>query len=83
MVDRVHACEIVGVEGLVALLHEGEQVCSPVGVECGDVHNGSFSDHFFASYIERGHSSDEMLLFFNHLFKISLEFFSVTAGSPR
>ena len=32
VVDRVHRCEVVGVEGVVALLHEREQARGPASV---------------------------------------------------
>ena len=33
VVCRIHRRDIAGVEGVVALLHEREEVCGPVGVE--------------------------------------------------
>ena len=45
------------VEGIIALLHEREQVCGPVGVGSRGVHDSSFFDRFFAlelsEYIHR------------------------------
>ena len=42
VVYRVHRCGVAGVEGVVALAHEREQVCRPAGVLGRDGHEDSF-----------------------------------------
>jgi hypothetical protein len=48
VVDCVYRCEVAGVESVVALLHEREQVCGPAGVGGRGVHDDFLSDSFFA-----------------------------------
>ena len=43
VVCRLHSCEVAGVEGVVALLHEREEVCRPAGVLGRGSHEGFFS----------------------------------------
>ncbi len=43
VMDRVHRCDVAGVEGIIALLHEREQVCGPAGAAGCDGHDCSVS----------------------------------------
>jgi len=77
MVDCVHRCEVAGVEGVVALLHEREQVCGPAGVGGRGVHNGSLSDRFFALALSEDIRLMIRFSLLGHRFKASLEFLNM------
>jgi hypothetical protein len=43
VMDRLHTFEVAGVERVVALLHEREEVCRPADALGRGSHEGSFS----------------------------------------